>query len=203
MLPVICILGPTASGKTDLAFALVDRHPVHLISVDSAQIYRGMDIGTAKPDAATLVRYPHALIDILDPEETYSTARFAADATYEIQAALQAGQIPVLVGGTMLYYYTLYVGMDGLPAANPHNRAAIEARLDSEGAAALHAELARLDKEITKREQNIARLSGQLANERFTASAPAALVEQTRAQLASDEETVAALRAQREKVAAL
>ena len=145
MLPVICILGPTASGKTDLAFALVDRHPVHLISVDSAQIYRGMDIGTAKPDAATLVRYPHALIDILDPEETYSTARFAADATYEIQAALQAGQIPVLVGGTMLYYYTLYVGMDGLPAANPHNRAAIEARLDSEGAAALHAELARLD----------------------------------------------------------
>ena len=145
MPPVICILGPTASGKTDLAFALADRHPVHLISVDSAQIYRGMDIGTAKPDAATLVRYPHALIDILDPEETYSTARFAADATHEIQAAHQAGQIPVLVGGTMLYYYTLYVGMDGLPAANPHNRAVIEARLDSEGAAALHVELARLD----------------------------------------------------------
>lgn len=145
MLPLICILGPTASGKTDLAFALADRHPVHLISVDSAQIYRGMDIGTAKPDAATLVRYPHALIDILDPEETYSTARFAADATHEIQAVHQAGQIPVLVGGTMLYYYTLYAGMDGLPAADPHNRAAIEARLDSEGAAALHAELARLD----------------------------------------------------------
>ena len=145
MQPVICLIGPTASGKTALAFALADRYPVHLISVDSAQIYRGMDIGTAKPDAATLARYPHALIDILDPEDAYSAARFAADAAREIAAAHQAGDIPVLVGGTMLYFHTLYTGMDGLPAADPAKRAVIEARLAAEGAAALHAELARAD----------------------------------------------------------
>lgn len=151
MPPVICILGPTASGKTDLAFALADRYHVRLISVDSAQIYRGMNIGTAKPDAATLVRYPHALINILEPEETYSAARFVADATHEIATAHQMGLIPVLVGGTMLYYYSLYTGMDGLPAANPENRAMIEARLVSEGAPALHAELARLDPQSAAR----------------------------------------------------
>ena len=145
MPPVICILGPTAAGKTELAFAVADRYPVRLISVDSAQIYRGMDIGTAKPDASTLARYPHALIDILDPEDAYSAARFAADAAREIAAAHQAGDIPVLVGGTMLYFHTLYTGMDGLPAADPAKRAVIEARLAAEGAAALHAELGRLD----------------------------------------------------------
>ena len=134
--PVICLIGPTASGKTALAFALADRYPVHLISVDSAQIYRGMNIGSAKPDAATLARYPHALIDILDPEEPYSAGRFATDARREIAAAHACGKIPVLVGGTMLYY---------LPAADPANRARIEARLAAEGGAALHAELARLD----------------------------------------------------------
>ena len=148
---VICILGPTAAGKTDLAFALADRFPVRLISVDSAQIYRGMNIGTAKPDAATLVHYPHALIDIIEPEEAYSAARFAADATREITAALQAGCIPVLVGGTMLYFHTLYAGMDGLPAVNPENRAMIEARLATEGPDALHAELARLDPQSAAR----------------------------------------------------
>ena len=105
--PVICLIGPTASGKTALAFALADRYPVHLISVDSAQIYRGMNIGSAKPDAATLARYPHALIDILDPEEPYSAGRFATDARREIAAAHARGHIPVLVGGTMLYYHTL------------------------------------------------------------------------------------------------
>ena len=115
--PVICLIGPTASGKTALAFALADRYPVHLISVDSAQIYRGMNIGSAKPDAATLARYPHALIDILDPEEPYSAGRFATDARREIAAAHARGQIPVLVGGTMLYYHTLYTGIDDLPAA--------------------------------------------------------------------------------------
>ena len=143
--PVICLIGPTASGKTALAFALADRYPVHLISVDSAQIYRGMNIGSAKPDAATLARYPHALIDILDPEEPYSAGRFATDARREIAAAHARGQIPVLVGGTMLYYHTLYTGIDDLPAADPANRARIEARLAAEGSAALHAELARLD----------------------------------------------------------
>lgn len=151
MPPVICILGPTASGKTELALTLADRYPVRLISVDSAQIYRGMNIGTAKPDTATLTRYPHALIDILEPEEAYSAARFAADATREINTAHQLGHIPVLVGGTMLYYYTLYAGMDGLPAANAENRVIIENRLAHEGADVLHAELARLDPQSAAR----------------------------------------------------
>ncbi|RKW09548.1 MAG: tRNA (adenosine(37)-N6)-dimethylallyltransferase MiaA [Cardiobacterium sp.] len=145
MQPVICLIGPTASGKTALAFALADRYPVHLISVDSAQIYRGMNIGSAKPDAATLARYPHALIDILEPEEPYSAGRFAADARREIAAAHARGQIPLLVGGTMLYYHTLYTGIDDLPPADPENRARIEARLATVGSAALHAELARAD----------------------------------------------------------
>ena len=145
MQPVICLIGPTASGKTALAFALADRYPVHLISVDSAQIYRGMNIGSAKPDAATLARYPHALIDILEPEEPYSAGRFAADARREIAAAHARGQIPLLVGGTMLYYHTLYTGLDDLPPADPENRARIEARLAAVGSAALHAELARTD----------------------------------------------------------
>lgn len=145
MQPVICLIGPTASGKTALAFALADRYPVHLISVDSAQIYRGMNIGSAKPDAATLARYPHALINILEPEEPYSAGRFAADARREIAAAHALGKIPLLVGGTMLYYHTLYTGLDDLPPADPENRARIEARLAAVGSAALHAELARAD----------------------------------------------------------
>ena len=145
MQPVIYLIGPTASGKTALAFALADRYPVHLISVDSAQIYRGMNIGSAKPDAATLARYPHALINILEPEEPYSAGRFAADARREIAAAHARGQIPLLVGGTMLYYHTLYTGLDDLPPADPENRARIEARLATVGSAALHAELARVD----------------------------------------------------------
>lgn len=145
MKPVICLIGPTASGKTALAFAVADRYPLHLISVDSAQIYRGMNIGTAKPDAATLARYPHALIDILEPEEAYSAGRFAADARREIEHAHAQDKIPLLVGGTMLYYHTLYTGIDDLPPADPANRAHVEARLAAEGSAALHAELARLD----------------------------------------------------------
>ena len=145
MQPVICLIGPTASGKTALAFALADRYPVHLISVDSAQIYRGMNIGSAKPDAATLARYPHALINILEPEEAYSAGRFAADARREIATAHALGKIPLLVGGTMLYYHTLYTGLDDLPPADPENRARIEARLATVGSAALHAELARVD----------------------------------------------------------
>ena len=145
MQPVICLIGPTASGKTALAFALADRYPVHLISVDSAQIYRGMNIGSAKPDAATLARYPHALINILEPEEAYSAGRFAADARREIATAHAHGKIPLLVGGTMLYYHTLYTGLDDLPPADPENRARIEARLAAEGSVALHAELMHAD----------------------------------------------------------
>ena len=101
--PAIFLMGPTASGKTDLAVALVERLNCEIISVDSALVYRGMDIGTAKPDAETLARAPHRLIDILDPAESYSAARFRDDALREMAAITAAGRIPLLVGGTMLY----------------------------------------------------------------------------------------------------
>lgn len=144
-LPVICILGPTAAGKTALALTLADRYPVSLISVDSTQIYRGMNIGSAKPSPQTLSQYPHALIDILEPEESYSAARFCIDAQREIQAAHTAGKIPVLVGGTMLYYYALFTGLTDLPAANPDIRLQIEQRIAAEGAQVLYDELAARD----------------------------------------------------------
>jgi len=105
--PAVIVTGPTAAGKTEIALALARRFPVHLISADSAQVYRGMDIGTAKPDAATLARYPHALVDLRDPEQPYSAAEFERDARHEIRAARDAGRIPVVVGGTALYLRAL------------------------------------------------------------------------------------------------
>jgi tRNA dimethylallyltransferase len=138
-------MGPTAAGKTAAAFALHERFPVELVSVDSAQVYRGLDIGSAKPDAATLARYPHSLIDIRDPEETYSAADFAADAAGEIRRIHAAGRWPVLVGGTMLYYRALLYGLDPMPPADPELRRIIAAEAESRGWQALHAELARQD----------------------------------------------------------
>ena len=117
--PAIFIMGPTASGKTDLAIALCERLPCDIISVDSAMVYRDMDIGTAKPDAATLARAPHRLIDILDPSEAYSAARFREDALHEMAAITTRGRIPLLVGGTMLYYRALEQGLSPLPEADP------------------------------------------------------------------------------------
>ncbi len=138
-------MGPTASGKTGLSLALAEHLPVEIISVDSAQVYRGMDIGSAKPDAATLARVPHHLIDLLDPSEAYSAARFRDDALPLIASIRERGKIPLLVGGTMLYYRALQYGLSDLPAADPEVRARIEARAAAEGWPALHAELAGKD----------------------------------------------------------
>jgi tRNA dimethylallyltransferase len=143
--PVLCLMGPTASGKTALAVELVQRLPCSIISVDSALVYRGMDIGTAKPDAETLRRAPHRLIDILDPAEAYSAGRFCQDARREIATIQAAGRIPLLVGGTMLYFRALRQGLAELPAADPALRARLAADLAERGSAALHAELARQD----------------------------------------------------------
>ncbi len=123
-------MGPTAAGKTDLSLAVHDAFPCEIISVDSALVYKGMDIGTAKPASALLERYPHRLIDILDPAEIYSAARFREDALAAMAEITAAGRVPVLVGGTMLYYRALERGMAALPDASPE----VRARLDAEAA---------------------------------------------------------------------
>jgi tRNA dimethylallyltransferase len=143
--PAILLLGPTASGKTELALALADRFPVGLISVDSAMVYRGMNIGTAKPSPALLARYPHRLIDICDPRQAYSAARFRADALAAMTEITAAGRIPLLVGGTMLYFRALQHGLSRLPEAEPKVRARLDARARAEGPAALHHWLAEVD----------------------------------------------------------
>ena len=143
--PAILLMGPTASGKTAVAMALADRFPVELVSVDSAQVFRDMDIGTAKPDAATLARYPHRLIDLISPEESYSAARFRTDALAAMAAITAAGKVPLLVGGTMLYFRALLHGLADLPQADPALRAEIDAAAAERGWPALHADLAVLD----------------------------------------------------------
>ena len=143
--PVVCLMGPTASGKTDIALKLADEFPLDLISVDSALVYRGMDIGTAKPDAETLQRVPHRLIDIRDPEESYSAGEFVRDAGAEIDASFGRGRVPMLVGGTMMYFRALTEGIADLPEADATIRAAIDAEAKASGWPALHAELAAVD----------------------------------------------------------
>jgi tRNA dimethylallyltransferase len=142
---VVCLMGPTASGKTDLAISLADRLSVELISVDSALIYRGMDIGTAKPDTETLKRYPHQLVDIRDPAESYSAAEFREDALQAIDQALSAGRTPLLVGGTMMYFNALLKGLASLPASDPTVRAELDARIAAQGIEALHQALIAVD----------------------------------------------------------
>ncbi len=149
--PAIFLMGPTAAGKTDLAMALADALPCELISVDSALIYRGMDIGTAKPSRELLARYPHRLIDIRDPAESYSAAEFRADALAAMAEATARGRIPLLVGGTMLYYKALLEGLADMPGADPEVRAAIEAEAQAEGWEALHRQLAEVDPESAAR----------------------------------------------------
>ncbi len=144
-LPVVLLMGPTASGKTDLAVALTEHLPFDIVSVDSAMVFRGMDIGTAKPDAEVLARAPHRLIDILDPSESYSAARFRDDALREIRAIHAAGRIPLLVGGTMMYFRALQQGLAELPSADPATRARIEAQAVAEGWEALHGRLQAID----------------------------------------------------------
>lgn len=141
MPPAIFLMGPTASGKTDLAMALCERLPCDIISVDSAMIYRGMDIGTAKPTASELARAPHRLIDICDPSERYSAADFRRDALREMTEISQRGRIPLLVGGTMMYFKALLHGMSDLPSADPELRRTLEQEAEARGWAALHDEL--------------------------------------------------------------
>lgn len=143
--PAIFLMGPTASGKTALACSLADQFPVELVSVDSALVYRGMDIGTAKPDKATQARYPHALIDIRDPAQPYSAADFAADAVPAMKAITARGNIPLLVGGTGLYFRALHEGLSNLPEADPDVRARLAAEASQVGWAAMHQRLVQLD----------------------------------------------------------
>jgi len=140
-----CLLGPTASGKSQVALELAARHRVEIVSVDSAQVYRGMDIGTAKPSPAERARVAHHLIDVVEPTESYSAGRFRADAIRTVEDILARGRIPLLVGGTMLYYRALAQGIDALPPAQPALRARLEARAARLGWPALHAELRRVD----------------------------------------------------------
>ncbi len=144
-------MGPTASGKTDLAVALAARLPCDIISVDSAQIYKGMDIGTAKPGPEVLKKAPHRLLDICDPSESYSAARFCTDAERELAQIVAAGRIPLLVGGTMLYFHALQQGLSRLPEADGAVRARLAAEASAEGWAALHQRLAAVDPAAARR----------------------------------------------------
>ena len=141
----IALMGPTASGKTALALDWAQRLDTEVISVDSALVYRGLDIGAAKPDPATLARIPHRLVDVRDPHQTYSAADFASDALAAMQALAARGKVPLLAGGTMLYFHALLHGLSPMPAAEPALRAQLQSELDARGAAALHAELSHHD----------------------------------------------------------
>lgn len=142
---VFCLMGPTASGKTDLACELIQHFPCEIISVDSAMIYRGMDIGTAKPDAQTLARAPHRLINILNPNETYSAAQFCDDAHQLCDEMISRGKIPLLVGGTMMYFRALQQGLSTLPEANADIRQQLLQDINTHGLAQMHARLTQID----------------------------------------------------------
>jgi len=148
---ILCLMGPTASGKTALAVELVQRFPFEIISVDSAMVYRGLDIGTAKPTADILRIAPHRLIDIRDPAEFYSAGEFRADALREIESIVEGGKIPLLVGGTMMYFHLLQHGLDDLPVQDPAIRAQIQEEGEQEGWTVLHEKLATLDPQAAAR----------------------------------------------------
>ncbi len=148
--PAIFLMGPTASGKTDLAIALCERLPCEIISVDSAMIYRGMDIGTAKPSAEELARAPHRLIDTCDPADTYSAADFRRDALVQMAEITARGRIPLLVGGTMMYFKALLHGMSNLPSASPELRARLEQEADVHGWESLYRELSEKDPQAAR-----------------------------------------------------
>jgi len=143
--PVVVLVGPTASGKSSAALTLAERFDAEIVSIDSALVYRDMDIGTAKPTAAEQARVPHHLIDLIDPTESYSVARFVTDCRSAIAAVHARGRLPLLVGGTMMYANVLLHGMSDVPPADPAIREQLTARIAAEGIAALHAELLRVD----------------------------------------------------------
>jgi tRNA dimethylallyltransferase len=148
---VLALLGPTASGKSALAMALAERLPLEIVVMDSAQVYRGMDVGTAKPGAEERARVPHHLIDLVDPDQPYSTGRWRADALTKISQVVSTGKTALIVGGTMLYYHALVRGLDALPQADASVRAAIDAEAAQRGWPALHAELERVDPQAAAR----------------------------------------------------
>ncbi|HET7369491.1 MAG TPA: tRNA (adenosine(37)-N6)-dimethylallyltransferase MiaA [Gammaproteobacteria bacterium] len=149
--PAILLMGPTATGKSDAALALAARLSAEIVSVDSAMVYRGMDIGTAKPSPAEQAAVPHHLIDILDPAERYSAAQFRDDALAAMQTITDRGRVPVLVGGTLLYFRALMRGLAPLPGADPGYRAEVERQAEAIGWPALHARLATVDPEAAAR----------------------------------------------------
>jgi tRNA dimethylallyltransferase len=153
--PLVVITGPTASGKSSAALALAERglagRAIEVVSVDSAQVYRGMDVGTAKPSSAERGRVPHHLVDLIDPAESYSAARFVADADAAVDAIRARGRVPVLVGGTMLYLKALAEGLDDMPTIAPAIRAEIAREAATEGWVAMHGKLAAVDPEIAAR----------------------------------------------------
>ena len=184
--PAIFLMGPTASGKTAVAVELAQRLPVELISVDSALVYRGMDIGTAKPDAATLAQAPHHLIDIIAPTESYSAAAFRHDALRLMADITARGKIPLLVGGTMLYFKALREGLSELPQADPAIRAQLDAEIAAHGIEQMHRKLAEIDPETAARLHNtdtqriqrameIYLISGQSMSSLFTRQTSSAL----------------------------
>lgn len=149
--PAICLMGPTASGKTNLAIELVQRLPCEIINVDSAQIYRGMNIGTGKPDAQTLLSAPHRLLNIMDPAQAYSVSQFRDDALREMASIRDSGRIPLLVGGTMMYFKALRDGLASMPAADADVRQQILDIAQAQGWAAVHERLQEVDPESARR----------------------------------------------------
>ena len=182
--PIPLIMGPTGAGKTDLALRLAARYPIEIVSVDSAMVYRGMDIGTGKPTHDLLERFPHHLVDILDPSQAYSAGQFVRDALQVIGAIRRRGNLPVLVGGTMLYFRALRRGLAEMPPADPQVRQEIDAEAAHAGWPALHARLALLDPTTAQRIQpndgqriqralEVHRLSGKTLSELHAQTRPA------------------------------
>jgi tRNA dimethylallyltransferase len=182
--PVPLILGPTATGKTDLALRLASKYPLEIVSVDSAMVYRGMDIGTGKPSRELLERFPHHLVDILDPSQAYSAGQFVRDAHQAIAAIRGRGKLPLLVGGTMLYFRALRRGLAEMPQADSKVRQEIDAEAASEGWPALHARLATVDPTTAARIQpndgqriqralEVQRLTGKTLSELHAQTRPA------------------------------